>query len=109
MIATGRISRIMAHQANRRSPSTAGGAKVVSSIVGYVITVAAAIAVVDISHVLAGAGVAGIVLGIAAQQSLGNVFAGLVLLVSKPFTVGDRIRVRAGALGGIFDAWVVEQ
>lgn len=109
VIATGRASRIMAHRAHRRSPSAASGVRVVSAIVGYVITVAAALAVVDISHALAGAGVAGIVLGIAAQQSLGNIFAGLVLLATKPFVLGDRVRVRAGALGGIFDAVVVEQ
>ncbi len=41
-------------------------------------------------------------LGIAAQQSLGNVFAGLVLLVARPFGVGNYIRVRSGALGGEF-------
>jgi hypothetical protein len=28
--------------------------------------------------------------------------------VARPFQVGDHIRVRAGALGGIFDAWVWE-
>jgi small-conductance mechanosensitive channel len=31
---------------------------------------------------------------------LGNVFAGLVLLVARPFAVGNRIRIRSGALGG---------
>jgi Mechanosensitive ion channel, beta-domain len=37
-----------------------------------------------------------------AQQSLGNVFAGLVLLMARPFAVGNHIRVRSGALGGEF-------
>jgi hypothetical protein len=60
------------------------------------------------SNTLVGAGVAGVVLGIAAQQSLGNVFAGLVLLVARPFVIGDHIRIRSGALGGIFEAWVSE-
>jgi small-conductance mechanosensitive channel len=63
---------------------------------------------VSVEHLLIGAGLAGIVLGIAAQQSLGNVFASIVLLLSKPFVVGERIRIRSGALGGIFDATVVE-
>jgi small-conductance mechanosensitive channel len=63
---------------------------------------------VAIDHVLVGAGFAGVVLGIAAQQSLGNVFAALVLLMARPFKVGDHVRIRSGALGGVFDAWVLE-
>jgi small-conductance mechanosensitive channel len=46
------------------------------------------------------------VLGIAAQQSLSNVFAAVVLLLARPFVVGDRIRIRSGALGGVFEATV---
>jgi len=37
---------------------------------------------------------------IAAQQALGNVFAGLVLMLARPFKVGDPVRLRAGSLGG---------
>jgi small conductance mechanosensitive channel len=33
-----------------------------------------------------------VVLGLAAQQTFGNVFAGLVLLAASPFKVGDRVR-----------------
>jgi len=53
-----------------------------------------------------GGALTGVVVGIAAQQSLGNVFVGLVLLLARPFTVGDHIRIRAGALGGEFDGTV---
>jgi small-conductance mechanosensitive channel len=35
------------------------------------------------------------------------VFASVVLLLAKPFSVGERIRIRSGALGGIFDATVL--
>ena len=45
----------------------------------------------NLTGVLVGAGFAGIVLGLAAQQVLGNIFAGLSLLASKPFEIGDRI------------------
>ena len=77
---------------------------------GYVVVIFAVFGVlgVSIDHVLVGAGVAGVVLGIAAQQSLGNVFAGLVLLLARPFRVGDHVRIRSGALGGVFDVWVLE-
>jgi len=71
---------------------------------------AAAAAAINTIEVIAGAfgaGLAGVVLGIAAQQSLGNVFASVVLLLARPFSVGERIRIRSGALGGIFDATVL--
>jgi small-conductance mechanosensitive channel len=57
---------------------------------------------IPIGHLLLGGAIAGVVVGIAAQQSLGNVFAGFVLLLARPFAVGNRIRVRSGALGGEF-------
>jgi small-conductance mechanosensitive channel len=57
---------------------------------------------VPVGHLLLGGAIAGVVIGIAAQESLGNVFAGLVLLMARPFAVGNRIRVRSGALGGEF-------
>jgi hypothetical protein len=54
---------------------------------------------VSLDHLLIGAGVAGIILGVAAQQSLGNVFAAIVMLVARPFVVGDMIRIRSGVTG----------
>lgn len=36
-----------------------------------------------------GAGAAGLVLGLAARQTLGSVFAGFVILLARPFEVGD--------------------
>ena len=45
---------------------------------------------------------------IAAQQALGNVFAGLVVMLARPFRVGDAIRLRAGALGGTIDGTVTD-
>jgi len=69
--------------------------------------VALALLSVPIGHVLLGGAIVGVVLGIAAQQSLGNVFAGLVLLAARPFAVGSLIRVRSGALGGEFHGTVL--
>jgi len=45
----------------------------------------------NLTGILVGAGFAGIVLGLAAQQVLGNIFGGLSLLASRPFDIGDRI------------------
>jgi small conductance mechanosensitive channel len=40
------------------------------------------------------------VLGLAAQNTLGNVLAGILLLSARPFKVGDRVRFQAGGLAG---------
>ena len=42
---------------------------------------------------LAGAGFAGIVVGLAAQNTLGNIISGVSLAVFRPFRVGDRVNV----------------
>jgi small-conductance mechanosensitive channel len=61
-----------------------------------------------ISQLLVGGAITSIILGIAAQQALGNVFAGIVLLLSRPFVVGDRVRFRAGVLSGQIEGTVTE-
>jgi small conductance mechanosensitive channel len=48
---------------------------------------------VNLSGLLIGAGFAGIVLGMAARQTLGAVIAGLVLMFSRPFEIGDWVKV----------------
>src|SRR3954447_18581369 len=47
-----------------------------------------------------------IVLGLAAQTTIGNVFAGMLLLSVQPFRVGDRVRLQAGNLAGIVEGTV---
>ena len=54
---------------------------------------------VNLTAALIGAGFLGIVLGLAAQQVLGNIFAGLSLLASKPFEIGDRVKISTSAYG----------
>src|SRR5438477_57055 len=47
-----------------------------------------------------------VILGLAAQQTLGNVIAGMVLLSARPFRVGERVRLQAGAVGGTVEGIV---
>jgi small-conductance mechanosensitive channel len=63
---------------------------------------------IPIGQLVLGGAITGILLGIAAQQTLANLFAGIVLLLSRPFSVGQRIRVRSGAMGGQMDGTVTE-
>ncbi len=46
---------------------------------------------IDISSVLVGAGVIGLVLGLALQDTLSNVFSGISLIADTPFRTGDLI------------------
>ena len=63
---------------------------------------------VPIGQLVLGGAVTTILIGIAAQQALVNVFAGMVLLLSRPFTVGDPIQLRSGSLGGLIEGTVTE-
>jgi small-conductance mechanosensitive channel len=88
-----------------RGGQTAGAAvRMLVTGFGYLMALVGTLSMlsVPVGHFLLGGAIAGVVLGIAAQQSLGNVFAGFVLLVVRPISVGDYIRVRSGALGGEF-------
>jgi small-conductance mechanosensitive channel len=63
---------------------------------------------VPIGQLILGGALTGVVFGIAGQQTLANLFAGIVLLIARPFRVGDRVQLRAGALGGTIEGCVVE-
>jgi hypothetical protein len=63
---------------------------------------------IPISQLLLGGALTSVFVGIAAQQSLSNVFAGMVLLLAHPFRVGDSIRMQAGALGGQISGTIAE-
>ena len=58
---------------------------------------------IAVTQLVVGGAVTGVLLGIAAQQSLANVFAGIVLLFARPFRVGDpgrQVRRTVGLLEG---------
>ncbi len=48
---------------------------------------------VDITPLIAGAGIAGLAVALAAQDIISNFFGGAVILVDKPFAVNDRIKI----------------
>lgn len=79
-------------------------------LIGAVITIIVILELlgVPLTQLLVGGAVTTIFIGIAAQQSLGNVFAGIVLLFSRPFAVGDSVVLRSGALSGPIQGVVIE-
>jgi len=48
---------------------------------------------IDITALLAAAGIAGIAVALAAQDIIGNFFAGIVIATDKPFRMGNRVRI----------------
>ena len=63
---------------------------------------------IAVTQLLLGGVLASVLIGIAAQQSLSSVFAGLVLLLARPVDVGDQVLIRSGALGGELRGTVTE-
>ena len=47
----------------------------------------------DVGALLAGIGIGGLAMAMAAKDTLANIFGGITVFVDKPFVVGDRIRV----------------
>ena len=68
--------------------------------------VAARIAGLDAGTLAVGGAFTAVVVGLAAQQTLGNVFAGIVLLSNRPFRVGERVRLVGGLVGGSVEGTV---
>ena len=69
---------------------------------GYLVTTATLLLLLEVpgERLLVSGAATGVILGIAAQQSLANVVAGLVLLLNRPFRIGDDIVVHSGGMGG---------
>jgi small conductance mechanosensitive channel len=107
--AVGRLADGMGRFLARRQIEAAGAiVRLIATGVGYLLVLIAVFELlgVSIAHLIIGFGLAGVVLGIAAQQSLGNIFASLVLIFARPFNVGEHIRIRSGTVG-VLDAWVL--
>jgi small-conductance mechanosensitive channel len=92
----------------RMDPATAG-------TIGFVIRLFVMIAVIILALRIAGLKPAtlavggaftAIVLGLAAQQTLGSVFAGIVMQSTRPFRVGERVRLVGGAMAGSIEGTV---
>ena len=92
----------------RLEPGTAGtiGFLVRLLTIGLVVVIALRIAGLKPGTLAVGGAFTAVILGLAAQQVLGNVLAGIVLLGSRPFRVGERIRLQGGGLAGQTDGIV---
>ena len=63
---------------------------------------------VSIVNLLLGGAIIGIILSVAAQQSLANFFASIIIVIDRPFAVGQYITINSGALGGEYTGKVLD-
>jgi small conductance mechanosensitive channel len=86
----------------RMDPGTAGTVGFLLRLVTIVFVFVIAMRVVglDPRTLAVGGAFTAVIFGLAAQQTLGNLIAGTVLLSARPFKVGDRVRLQGGQIAG---------
>src|SRR3954449_4643938 len=86
----------------RLDPGTAGTVGFLVRLVTMFIALLVALRIAGVRprDLAVGGAFTAVVFGLAAQQTLGNLFAGMVLLSARPFRVGDRVRFQGGGLAG---------
>ena len=56
---------------------------------------------IDVASLVVSLGVGSLAVGLAAQDTLANMFAGFTLLLDRPFRIGDRIQLASGEVGDV--------
>jgi small conductance mechanosensitive channel len=92
----------------RLEPATAGtvGFLIRLTTVLVALVVALRVAGVQAKDLALSGAFAAVIFGLAAQQTLGNLIAGTVLLSARPFRVGERVRLQGGPLAGQIEGTV---
>jgi len=97
------VGRVLGPALFRRlDPGTAGtvGFLIRLGTIGVALLAALNIAGLPPRTLALGGAFTAVIVGLAAQQTLGNLIAGTVLLSARPFRVGDRVRLQGGGIGG---------
>src|SRR4051794_1135311 len=92
----------------RLDPATAGTVGFLVRLVTMLVTLLVALRIAGVRprDLAVGGAFTAVVFGLAAQQTLGNLFAGTVLLSARPFRVGERVRLQGGNLAGSIEGIV---
>jgi small conductance mechanosensitive channel len=92
----------------RLEPATAGTVGFVIRLVTVVaaLFVSLRVAGIEAKTLALGTAFTAVIFGLAAQQTLGNLIAGMVLLSARPFRVGERVRLQGGPLAGQLEGTV---
>jgi len=92
----------------RLDPATAGTVGFLirlTTVIGALL-VALRVAGIEAKTLALGGAFTAVIFGLAAQQTLGNLIAGTVLLSARPFRVGERVRLQGGPLAGQIEGTV---
>lgn len=86
----------------RMDPATAGTVGFLVRLVTIVLALLVGLSVAGVEErtLALGGAFTAVILGLAGQQTLGNLIAGTVLLSAGPFRVGDSVRLQGGPLAG---------
>lgn len=107
LAATVLLVRLIARPvATRAGPTQTNAVKLLLQLLGLISIVVAVLLLsgptgASFVSALVGIGFFGIVVGLAAQEVLGNIFSGIMLLASRPFHINDRIALVAWQFGKI--------
>ncbi len=97
-IITSTMRKVVTHYLG---PARAANTQFIAVVAGYAIIILSVLALlhIPVGKLLLGGAVTGIILGVAAQQALANFFASVILLLTQPYSVGDRVLIKSGGLG----------
>jgi small-conductance mechanosensitive channel len=105
-VVTGTIRRLLDDLIGSRDAVTDHQREITYRLSQLLVWLAALIALlgvwgIQLEGLLIGAGFLGIVVGMAARQTLGALLAGFVLMFSRPFEIGDWVEVGDGSQEGV--------
>ena len=97
MIATKIVSKLFKNLMNHNKISSIF-ATLMRKTIKAIIWAIAAIAIlqdfgINLTPVIAGLGISGVVLGLALQETIASFFSGLIIAVKKPFEIGDYVTI----------------
>jgi small conductance mechanosensitive channel len=94
----------------RLDPATAGTAGFLIRLFTILLALLVALRIAGLrpETLAVGGAFTAVLIGLAAQQTLGNLIAGIVLLSARPFRVGERVRLQGGGLAGTVEGVVSE-
>jgi small conductance mechanosensitive channel len=86
----------------RLDPGTAGTVGFLIRLLTLMLSVIVALRLAGLrpETLAVGGAITAVILGLAAQQTIGNLISGTVLLSARPFRVGDRVRMHAAGVAG---------
>lgn len=104
------VLELYSEKVQQRTGSRAGEeflilAKRIIIIIIFVITLVAVLDhfKIDVKGLLAVLGVTSLAFALAAQDTLSNMISGFVLMIDKPFRIGDRVKLASGEIGDVYE------